>query len=69
LHLRLDSKLLAVMFARGQVPDKALTQPSLGREIVRVFSLLHDELRGRAAAAGQPGAAPFMPNTGACAPG
>jgi hypothetical protein len=35
-----------------QVPDKVMTQPSRGREIVSVSSTLHAELKGRAAAAG-----------------
>jgi hypothetical protein len=34
------------------LPDKALTQPSLGRETVRFSSILHDDLKSRAAAAG-----------------
>jgi hypothetical protein len=33
-------------------PDKAITQPYLGREAVRFCSILHDELTSRAAAAG-----------------
>jgi hypothetical protein len=34
------------------VPDKVMTQPSRGREMVSVSSNLHAELKGRAAAAG-----------------
>jgi hypothetical protein len=33
-------------------PDKAMSQPYLGREAVSFCSILHDELKGRAAAAG-----------------
>jgi hypothetical protein len=33
-------------------PDNAISQPYLGREAVSFSSILHDELRGRAAAAG-----------------
>jgi hypothetical protein len=33
-------------------PDKAMTQPYLGREAVSFSSILRDELTGRAAAAG-----------------
>jgi hypothetical protein len=33
-------------------PDKAMSQPYLGREAVRFCSILHDELTSRAAAAG-----------------
>jgi hypothetical protein len=33
-------------------PDKVMTQPYLGREAVSFSSILHDELTGRAAAAG-----------------
>jgi hypothetical protein len=37
----------------GQLnPDKAMTQPYLGREAVSFSSILHDELTSRAAAAG-----------------
>jgi hypothetical protein len=35
-----------------QNPDKAMSQPYLGREAVSFSSILHDELTGRAAAAG-----------------
>jgi hypothetical protein len=35
-----------------QVPDKVMTQPSRGREMVSISSTLHAELKGRAAAAG-----------------
>jgi hypothetical protein len=33
-------------------PDKAISQTRLGREAVSVSPILHDELQGRAAAAG-----------------
>jgi hypothetical protein len=33
-------------------PDKVMTQPYLGREADSFSSILHDELTGRAAAAG-----------------
>jgi hypothetical protein len=33
-------------------PDKAMTRPYLGREAVSFSSTLHDELKGRTAAAG-----------------
>jgi len=36
----------------GVNPDKAMTQPYLGREAVSFSSILHDELTRRAAAAG-----------------
>jgi hypothetical protein len=32
--------------------DKVMTQPYLGREAVSFSSILHDELKGRTAAAG-----------------
>jgi hypothetical protein len=37
---------------RGTNPDKVITQPYLGREAVSFSSILHDELKSRAAAAG-----------------
>jgi hypothetical protein len=38
---------------RGEpIPDKAMSQPSLGRGTVGFSSILHDELQGRAVAAG-----------------
>jgi hypothetical protein len=33
-------------------PDKVMTRPYLGREAVCFSSILHDELKGRSAAAG-----------------
>jgi hypothetical protein len=33
-------------------PDKVMTRPYLGREAVSFSSILHDELKGRTAAAG-----------------
>jgi hypothetical protein len=41
-----------VLSADSSNPDKAITQPYLGREAVRFCSILHDELTSRAAAAG-----------------
>jgi hypothetical protein len=38
--------------AKGAVPDKAASWPSLRRELVRVYSSLHVDWEGRAAAAG-----------------
>jgi hypothetical protein len=35
-----------------RIPDKVMTPPPLGRGAVRFSSILHDELRSRAAAAG-----------------
>jgi hypothetical protein len=35
-----------------RIPDKVTTPPSLGRGTVRFSSILRDELRSRAAAAG-----------------
>jgi hypothetical protein len=47
---------LGVLFVRGLCdqanPDKVMTQPYLGREADSFSSILHDELTGRAAAAG-----------------
>jgi hypothetical protein len=37
---------------RMAVLHKVTTQPSLRRETVSFFTILHDELKGRAAAAG-----------------
>jgi hypothetical protein len=34
------------------IPDKVMTRPSLGRGTVSFSPILHDELKGRAAAAG-----------------
>jgi hypothetical protein len=45
----LDRRSLA---ERGENPDKVITRPYLGREAVSFSSILHDELRGRTAAAG-----------------
>jgi len=33
-------------------PDKVMTRPYLGRDAVCISSILHDELKGRTAAAG-----------------
>jgi hypothetical protein len=38
--------------SQGHVPDKVTSPPSLGRESVRLSSILHDEFKSRAAAAG-----------------
>jgi hypothetical protein len=40
-----------VYFERSN-PDKVMTRPYLGREAVSFSSILHDDLKGRTAAAG-----------------
>jgi hypothetical protein len=40
------------MWRGNQIPDNVMTRPFLGRETVSVSPILHDELKGRAAAAG-----------------
>jgi hypothetical protein len=44
--------VLSGVLCRTPNPDKATSQPYLGREAVRFCSILHDELTSRAAAAG-----------------
>jgi hypothetical protein len=42
---------IRVCFERSN-PDKVMTRPYLGREAVSFSSILHDDLKGRTAAAG-----------------
>jgi hypothetical protein len=47
-----ESELLRLRCVSRQNPDKAMTRPYLGREAASFSSILHDELKGRTAAAG-----------------
>jgi hypothetical protein len=50
-HRNCTNGQLSRCFERSN-PDKVITRPYLGREAVRFSSILHDDLKGRTAAAG-----------------